>query len=99
MTFGLIIAVLSGWEPGYLAVMALSGWQVIHFSFWKGFGAFPTHVRWFYFLITLTGLVPEIRLYMYIALLLGITMVTFFNRCILARILIMMPWNKGGVLV
>ena len=95
VTFILIIAALAGWEPGYQGVMLVSAWQVVHFSASKGLGAFPTQVRWFYFLITLTALLPAIRLYVYAALLVGTTMVTFFDRCILARILILMPWNKG----
>jgi hypothetical protein len=28
-------------------------------------------------------------------LLVGTFMVTFFGRCIIARVLAMMPWNKG----
>ncbi len=98
LTYALIIAALAGWERAYLGVILVSAWQVVHFSMRNGAVAFPTQVRWFYFLITLTGLIPAIRLYMFIALLGGTTMVTFFDRCILAKILAMMPWNRGVTL-
>ncbi len=95
VTFALIIAVLTGWQPGYQGVMIVSAFQVVHFSITKGLVVFQTQVRWFYFLITLTAFLPEIKVYMFWALWVGTTMVTFFDRCILARILVMMPWNKG----
>jgi hypothetical protein len=45
--------------------------------------------------VTLLGLWPEVRFVVYALLLLGTTMVTFFQRCSIAFVLQRMPWNQG----
>ena len=91
-----IIAAVASWSPAYYAVMAISAVQVIYFLIHeKSLSSFPVQIRVVYFAFTLFGLWPEARLIIYIILLLGTVMVTFFGRCSIALILKNMPWNKG----
>jgi len=90
-----IVAAVAGWTPGYYAVMAISGLQVLFFlAQEKSLSAFPTQIRVVYLALTLLGLWPEVRLPVY-ALLLGTVMVTLFGRCAIALILRRMPWNRS----
>ena len=91
-----IVAAIAGWTSGYYVVMGISAAQVIFFlSQEKSLTAFPTQIRVVYFAFTLFGLWPEVRLFIYIILLLGKIMVTFFGRCSIALVLKHMPWNRG----
>jgi hypothetical protein len=93
-TLVFIVAAVAGWTPGYYAVMAISGLQVLFFlAQEKSLSAFPTQIRVVYLALTLSGLWPEVRLPVYALLLLGTVMVTFFGRCAIALILKRMPWN------
>jgi hypothetical protein len=96
VTLIFIVAAVAGWVPGYYVVMGLSAVQVIFFvAQEKSLTAFPTQIRVVYFAFTLFGLWPEVRLFIYIVLLLGTVMVTFFGRCSIALVLKQMPWNQG----
>ena len=91
-----IIIALTGWTPAYLVVITISAAQVIFFLVQeKSLSAFPVQIREVYFAFTLFGFWPEVRLIIYILLLLGTVMVTFFGRCSIALILKHMPWNRG----
>ncbi|MDH4163501.1 MAG: hypothetical protein OEW15_12535 [Nitrospirota bacterium] len=97
VTFGFIIAAVAGWKPGYAAVMLVSAAQVIIFAIRSGSAiSFPSQVRIVYFTYTLLGLWDAGRFYFYGLLLLGTAMVVFFDRCGIALVLKMMPWNKGA---
>jgi len=54
-------------------------------------------VRAVYCALTIVALFDPTRLF-YWALLVGTIIVTFFDRCIIARVLAHMPWNKGAAL-
>jgi hypothetical protein len=96
VTLVFIIAALSGWMPGYYLVMAISAFQVLFFlAQEKSLSAFPTQIRIVYFAFTLFGLWPGVRVVIYVILLLGTIMVTFFGRCSIALVLKHMPWNRG----
>ncbi|MCW9058479.1 MAG: hypothetical protein OQL11_06385 [Gammaproteobacteria bacterium] len=85
VTLAFIVAAISGWIPGYYVVMAISAVQVIFFLVQeKSLTSFPTQIRVVYFAFTLFGLWLEVRLFIYIILLLGTIMVTFFGRCSIA---------------
>ena len=90
-----IIAALGGWPNGYVAVMAISA---LHAAFYllkeKSASAFPTQIRLVYFAATLFGLWHEVRFFVYLVLLVGTFMVTFFGRCSVAAMLKHMPWNQ-----
>lgn len=96
VTLAFIVAAIAGWTWGYFFVMAISAIQVLYF--WvqeSSFSALQTQVRIVYFGLTLFGLWPEVRLFIYLILLLGTIMVTFFDRCFIARALKEMPWNRS----
>ncbi len=96
ITLIFIVAAIAGWGPGYYIVMGISAVQVLFFlTQEKSLSAFPTQIRIAYFALTLFGLWLEVRLYIYLILLLGTVMVTFFGRCAIAMVLKLMPWNRG----
>jgi hypothetical protein len=96
VTLALIIAAVAGWTPGYAAVMLVSAVQVIFFALRTGSAvSFPSQVRIAYFAYTLLGLWEAGRVYCYGLLVLGTAMVVFFDRCGIALVLKLMPWNKG----
>jgi hypothetical protein len=95
-TLPFIAAALAGWTPGYAVVMAISAAQVVFFLVQeKSPSAFPTQIRIAYFALTLFGLWPQARWGIYLLLLCGTVMVTFFGRCAIALVLKSMPWNQG----
>jgi len=96
ITLVFIVAALAGWTPGYYVVMGISAVQVLFFlAQEKSLSAFPTQIRIAYFALSLFGLWVEVRLFIYVILLLGTVMVTFFGRCVIALVLKQMPWNQG----
>ena len=96
LTLAFIVAALAGWTPGYAAVMAISAVQVVYFLIQeRDPAAFPVQIRIVYFALTLFGLWPEVRWDLYLLLLVGTVMVTFFGRCSIAPVLRHMPWNRG----
>ncbi len=96
ITLVFIVLALVGWTPGYYAVIGISAVQALYFVIQeKSLIAFPVQTRIVYFGLTLFGLWPEGRFVAYVLLLLGTVMVTFFDRCSIARVLKHMPWNRG----
>lgn len=95
ITLLFIIAALLGWTPGYAIVILISAFQVV-FSLVqeKSITAYPVQIRIVYFLFTLFGLWPGVGFAIFLLLLLGTIMVTFFNRCVIGLGLKAMPWNK-----
>ena len=89
-----MITGLAGTIEGFYVVILTSIVQFIHFTAKKGFTAFPTQVRFVYGIFVIVALFDPTRIF-YWALLVGTVMVTLFDRCIIARVLILMPWNKG----
>jgi len=76
--------------------MSISAVQVLFFlAQEKSLASFPSQIRVVYFAFTLFGLWPELRFFIYMILLLGTVMVTFFGRCSIALVLKQMPWNRG----
>ena len=89
-----IIAGLAGIVEGFYMVIFVSVVQFIHFTISRGFAAFPTQVRFVYGIFVIIALFDPTRIFYWI-LLIGTVMVTLFNKCSIARILILMPWNKN----
>ena len=95
VTLIFIAAALFGWNTAYYFVIIISGIQVLYF--WmqeQSLSSFPTQIRIIYFAFTLLGLWPGVRIFIYLILLFGTLMVTFFNRCAIALVLKQMPWNR-----
>lgn len=96
VTLLFIVAALAGWAPGYGFVMAVSAAQVLYFLVQeRSLVAFPVQIRLVYLAFTLFAVWPEVRWAVYLLLLCGTVMVTFFGRCAIALVLKRMPWNQG----
>jgi hypothetical protein len=97
VTLLVIVAALAGWTAGYYLVISIS---LVHALFFieehKSVTEFETQVRITYFAITLFGVWPGVRVVIYLLLLAGTFMVTFFDHCLIARALKRMPWNQGN---
>jgi hypothetical protein len=94
LTLIAMIAGLLSVVTGFYLVIAISIVQFIHFSIKNGITAFPTQVRFVYAILSIFALFDPTRIF-YLLLLVGTVMVTFFDRCMIARVLALMPWNKG----
>jgi len=89
-----MITGLSGIIEGYYLVILVSIVQFIYFTLIRGFTAFPTQVRFVYGIFVIIALFDPTTIF-YWMLLVGTIMVTLFDTCFIARMLIMMPWNKN----
>ena len=97
VTLVFIIAALSGWTPGYGAVIVVSLVQTVFIGVRTGSAfSFPSQVRIVYFAYTLLGLWEAGRFVCYALLAVGTVMVVLFDRCGIALVLKLMPWNKGA---
>ena len=85
---------LTGIVEGFYVVILVSVIQFIHYMVSRGFTAFPTQVRFVYGIFVIIALFDPTRIF-YWVLLIGTVMVTLFDRCIIARVLILMPWNEN----
>lgn len=79
---------------GFYAVILISVVQTIEYIALSGLFSFPSQVREVYTAFVIIALFDPTRLF-YWMLLVGTLMVTFFGRCIIARVLVLMPWNEG----
>ena len=93
LTLLAMIAGLAGRIEGFYAVVAISAVQFVHFLFKDGFAALTTQIRLVYGAFTVLALLDPSRL-LFGLMLIGTIMVTFFDRCIIAKVLLMMPWNR-----
>jgi hypothetical protein len=89
---------LLGMVQGFYGVIFVSVVQTVHFSASRGFTAFPTQVRFVYGLFTIAALFDPTRI-LYWVLLIGTIMVVLFNRCFIATVLKLMPWNRNETLL
>lgn len=89
-----MITGLAGIVEGFYVVILVSVIQFIHFTTSHRFTAFPTQVRFVYGIFVIIALFDPTLIF-YWLLLIGTVMVTLFNTCFIARILILMPWNKN----
>jgi hypothetical protein len=84
---------LLGMTGGFHAVVAISIVQFFHFLIRNGISALSTQVRLVYATLAILAFFDPTRI-LYWVLLVGTTMVTFFDRCFIAKVLLLMPWNK-----
>lgn len=96
-TLLLIASALAGWKAGYFLTISLS---LVHALFFieetKSVTDFETQIRVAYAALTLCGLIPIVRVVMFLALLAGTFTVTFLDPSLFARVLQRMPWNQGS---
>lgn len=88
------ISGLLGVHEGFYLAIGISLLQIIHFVIKSGATSFPTQIRYAYFPLTLVGLFDPTLIW-YLLMAVSTAMVIFLDRCILARLLIHLPWNRG----
>lgn len=92
--FVFLLSGMFGWTEGFHLVIIISAVQATYFIFKeKSLKAFPAQIRFVYFIFTIIGILDPTRIW-YGLMTISTFMVTFFDKCLLARILILMPWNK-----
>ena len=91
----LVIAVaLVGWIAGYYLVISLS---LVHALFFleetKNVRDFETQLRLAFFVLALFGVVPGLRVVVFLLLFAETILIAFFGQSYIARGLKRMPWN------
>lgn len=95
VTLVFLISGMGGWKPGFNVVITVSAVQVVYFTWVKrSLVAFPTQVRIVFFVFTIIGLFDPTLIW-YGLMTVATTMVAFFDRCLIARVLVHMPWNRS----
>ena len=74
-------------------MIAISAVQFVHFLFKDGFASLTTQIPLVYGAFTVLALLDPSRL-LFGVMLIGTIMVTFFDRCTIAKVLLLMPWNR-----
>jgi hypothetical protein len=96
VTDGLLIGDLAGWRWGIYPVIALTVIQAMHYVVREGhIAAFPVQVRLGYLLLLVLGIYSPLGFIHWIQLA-GTTAVVTVGYCPLARILVLMPWNRSS---
>ncbi len=89
---------LIGLPWGYPAALAVSVANLIYFiARDRSLTSFPVQVREVWLAFMLIVMLPGMG-WLYLPLFLGMTLVAFFDHCGIARMLVLMPWNKGVTL-
>ena len=95
VTILVLLVALIGWTAGYYLAISLS---LVHALFFveesKNVRDFETQLRLAYFAITLFGIVPGVRVFVFLLLLAETVLIAFFGQSYLARGLRRMPWNQ-----
>ena len=94
-----VIAIgLAGYREGYVASAIIAAVNVVAFIVRdKSLVSFAVQVRWVWLAFVLFALWPPAWMFN-IALLIGMILVVLFDRCGIARFLILLPWNKNAKL-
>ena len=94
-TLPVIVLALTGWTAGYYLAISLS---LVHALFFleetKNVRDFETQRCLAFFVLTLFGIVPGVRVLVFLLLLAETVLIAFFGQSYLARGLRRMPWNQ-----
>ena len=94
-TDGLLIGSVAGWRWGIYPAVALTVLQAVHYLVRERcIAAFPVQVRLGYLLLLVLGMYPPLGFIHWIQLA-GTTAVVTVGYCPLARIMVLMPWNRS----
>ena len=86
---------LAGYTWGYAVALVASAVNLGYFVVRdRSLISFPVQVREVWLLFMLVAMLPLMG-WFYILLFIGMLLVVFFDRCGIARVLVMMPWNKN----
>lgn len=95
VTILIIVLALIGWTAGFYLTISLS---LVHVLFFleesKNVRDFETQHRLAFFVLTLFGIVPGVRVAVFLLLLAETVLITLFGQSYLARGLKRMPWNQ-----
>lgn len=95
VTLLFILGALLGWTTCYYLAISAS---LVHALFFleqnKSLTDFETQLRVAFFVLTLFGLWPGVRIVVFVFLAAETLLITFFDRSFLARALLRMPWNR-----
>jgi hypothetical protein len=94
LAFGAMVVGFSGRMEGYYVVLAISTVAAFHCVIADGLTALQTQVRLVYLTLAGIALLDPTHI-VWSVVLLGTVMVTFFDRCVIARVLRRMPWNRN----
>jgi hypothetical protein len=98
VTDGLLIGSLAGWRWGAYPAITLTVIQTVRYLVReRRIAAFPVQVRLGYLLLLVLGMYPPLGFIHWIQLA-GTTAVVTVGYCPLARIMVLMPWNRSGPL-
>jgi len=93
-TVGLLAATLAGWTEGIYCTMALTAWQYLHFARRdRSLVSFTAQIRFAYLGLLVLGLWGPFHFIHYLQLV-GTTALVLAGYCLLARTLLLMPWNR-----
>ena len=85
---------LAGVREAYIAHAVLSALNLIFYVVKdRGLVSFSAQVREVWLVFALLALWPPLW-WLFIALFVGLSMFLLFDRCLIARTLLLMPWNK-----
>lgn len=95
VTILILFLALVGWTAGYYLAISLS---LVHVLFFleesKNVRDFETQLRLTFFVLTLFGIVPGVRVFVFLLLLAETVLIAFFGQSYLARGLKRMRWNQ-----
>ena len=94
-TIPMLVAGIYGVTEGFYAAIGLTTIQVVHYLYKeKSIAAFPVQVRTGYLVLLVVGQLPYM-FWIYWIQIAGTSAMVMFDYCPLARILSLMPWNRG----
>lgn len=95
VTMLVLFLALTGWTAAYYLAISLS---LVHVLFFleesKNVRDFETQLRLIFFVLTLFGIVPGVRVFVFVLLLAETILIAFFGQSYLARGLKRMRWNQ-----
>ena len=91
---GLLTASVSGWPMGFLLVIGLTAFQIIHVAIRaRSVRSFPVQVRLGYLLLLIMAAPEETRWLCWVPMI-GTWVQVLFGYCPMARAVSLAPWNR-----
>ncbi|NEV65019.1 hypothetical protein [Thiorhodococcus minor] len=95
VTACLLTAGLAGYPQGFVLAVALTVLQLIHFGLReRSLTAFPMQVRFWYLVLLLVSLPPQMQLLYWLPTI-GTWAQVIFGYCTMARLVSLLPWNRS----
>jgi hypothetical protein len=95
LTALLLAAHFAGWAHGLPLAIAISAWQAVHFAaVRRTLGTLDVQVRIGYLSLLVPGIVGPLWP-IHVVQFVGVNALLVVDYCLLARLLVLMPWNRG----